>query len=234
MACMLSPRHIRRTCCRLPKLCFSSSVSSPPQQDAELDQYITVATLPAEKMRKFRKLSRVCAVATAGCWTSCFASVGLWQYYEPHLFDGTFAYAATICYGVLPILLGHNLLNSMLLGRLELNLAQRTMRASHLDVFGTRQDKEFLVSECYFPAGKKLCYLPDGKYFVSWRSSTFKEVEVVTKLAGQNEDKKGGRDNRTRGVVFAVLSCFLLPLGIFYNEAKRRYEAEKDEKREAS
>lgn len=139
--------------------------------------------IPSLKMNKLKNISKRGHVLIGGSIIGDWVSLGLWQYYEPQTISN-FAAMGGFC-SIFALQCFMNLfLISKLVGKLELDSKACKLTVSHLDLFGTRQNKSLDLCYCHFESlnySNRLAFLslPDGKYLVSLRNNNPEELKEM-------------------------------------------------------
>lgn len=108
--------------------------------------------------------------------------------------DSSYQYFCTALSTATLILLSCPAFISCIIGRLEFNSFNKTVKVSHLDLFGKRCESVCPVKECEIIRESKLCKLSGPSnlpYVLFWKETVEETAELISVLSSEQSTKRG-------------------------------------------
>ena len=204
---------------------------STAAQRAEVSEPILVSRIPASKMNQAKTMMKYNKISSGIGFVGNIGCVAYWQVMEPLSLEHTSATMACN-FMFLTMLSWLPIIGSTrLLGRIELNEENGVLTVSHIDFDQERIDKSFDVRRCYFPKGKIICQLPDGKYLYNRRVADPEALELLESVASEKPKNANGGfldDNAMRWFRVSAFTFFLF-VACFVRTVYERAKVESEE-----
>ena len=193
-----NPSFSEHHLCKQNSQHFSASAEiTGIQQKYFIKRNVVVTRLSARKMKTLRALqisSHAVITTLVGLNFSTLAH-SAYQLYknpaiqDPNIYFNTGLLLPTFLFILVPVV------SSSIIGRLELNSIKRTVKVSHLDLFGRRCEKTVALENCHFSREHKACKLDKSTaniqfpYFVLWQSCVEEAAEYLSSYTGGKLDE---------------------------------------------
>ena len=188
---------LTKTLCNVPPLsqpiimnirCHSNESASLLQNKRS----VVVSRVPANKMKLLRALqgfSHVILVSFTGvnCGGLAVSAYQLYQHNaDPYIYFSCGLVIPSLFILFVPVVC------SSIIGRLELNNISKTVKVSHLDLFGRRCDKTVHLQNCYFSREQKPCKLDKNTkniqipYLILWQNCVEEAAEYISDFTSKD------------------------------------------------
>ena len=188
---------------------------------------VVVTKLSASTMIKLRSLQLLSHVTIVGLSTASVSSlvyhlVVSYQTATPHVASLNASTGLSILSAVL---LCCPLYISCVVGRLEYNRFNHSIKLSYLDLFGERCEMVGLAQECTISRESKICKLADSRsFFIFWKNTVEEAAEDISILSTEgSRDRKKNQSEVGQGFQFkerlyiaVICSIFVASTSIFF------------------